>query len=107
MCYSLIISNVFTRQGNKTFTLRWDKKNAIDWYDIFRFISKKSGFNEECHTVKIGKYFIKYEKISSIPKFNLEDYVYYNSNGHMTKTGLLNTGIDNTAIFEHNVMYNW
>lgn len=106
MCYSLIITDVLTRNGYKTFTLRWSIENSIDWYDIFRFISNKSGFNEECHTVKVGNHFIKYDKISSIPEFKLEDYAYYSS-GKITKTGLLKTNIDNKTIYEQNVIFRW
>jgi hypothetical protein len=95
MSYSLIITDVVTRDGNKTFTLRWSTKDIIKWEDIFQFISNKSGFNKKFHTVKVGKYFIKYDNIDSIREFKLEDYAYYDSSGKITKSGLLKTDIDN------------
>ena len=110
MSYSLIITNVFTRNGHRTFTLRWENKDDLDWYDIFRFISSKTNIDEECYKVKVGNNFIKYENICSIPEFKLEDYVYYAEDGSMTKSGLLKTSVNNRSIKRlgyENAIHQW
>jgi hypothetical protein len=95
---SLIISNVFTKMGEQTFTLRWEQGENIDWCKIYDFIYKKSGFHQKYHKIKIDRNYIKYEKINEFPPFDLIDYVYYNNNGKATQVGLLKTRVDEFAL---------
>ena len=71
---SLIISNVFTKMGEQTFTLRWEHGENINWCKIYDFIYKKSGVHPKYHKIQIERNYIKYEKINNYPAFNLNDF---------------------------------
>ena len=45
---SLILTNVHTKEGPKTFTMRWKKENnkLISWTLIYAFIFKKTGIEK-------------------------------------------------------------
>ena len=94
MSYSLIMSDVVTLEGYKTFTMRWYKIDNISWYDIFDFISKKSGINKENHTVKIGNQYVKYNELNSIIPFDFNKFAFYDKLGKSTGCGLLKTGLN-------------
>tara|TARA_X000000368_G_scaffold407015_1_gene385978 strand:+ start:445 stop:777 length:333 start_codon:yes stop_codon:yes gene_type:complete len=95
---SLIISNVFTKMGEQTFTLRWEHGENINWCKIYDFIYKKSGVHPKYHKIQIERNYIKYEKINNYPAFNLNDFVYYDNNGKATQIGLLKTCLDEYAL---------
>ena len=94
---ALIISNVITKKGEQTFTLRWEDGEYIDWRRIYTFIYKKSGFHQKYHKIKVGRNYIKYDKINEFPPFNFNDFVYYDNNGKPTKIGLLKTRVNDIA----------
>ena len=94
MNYSIIITDVFTDKGPKTFTLRWSKKESINWKYIFEFISNKGGMIPDCYTIKIGKNYIKYNELNDISPFDFKKCVYYDQLGKPTGTGLLKTGVN-------------
>ena len=89
MCYSLILFNIPTINGCKTFTLRWDENEIMKWEDIFSYVSKKSILPIEYTNIKFKTKYIKYNEISKIKKFNINDFAYYDMNGNITKTGSL------------------
>ena len=95
---ALIISDVFTKNGRKTFTLRWNEGDFMDWNIIYDFLCKKSGMLQKYHKIKIGREYVRYEKINEIKHFDLKDFAYYDKTGKQTQIGLLKTRINETAI---------
>ena len=61
----------------------------MKWEDIFSYVSKKSILPIECTNIKFKTKYIKYNEISKIKKFNINDFAYYDMNGNITKTGSL------------------
>ena len=94
MSYSIIITDIFTDKGPKTFTFRFSKEKIIDWNDIFEFISKKGGLIPDCYTIKIGIKYVKYGELNELPPFDFNNFAYYNQLGKPTGTGLLKTGVN-------------
>jgi len=90
---SLIICNVQTINGCKTFTLRWDKTHNMTWEKIFYYISTQGGLPENHYTVKIGKKYIKHTQIYEIQPFDIKNFAYI-SNGLKTSIGLLKTNLN-------------
>ena len=97
---ALIISDVFTKMGRQTFTLRWEENEIMNWTRIYDFIYKKSGMLPKYHKIKIGRNYIKYEKLDKFESFDLKNFAYYDSNGKATQIGLLKTRVNETAVRE-------
>jgi hypothetical protein len=95
---SLIMSNVFTKMGRQTFTLRWGDEEIMNWSKIYDFLYKKSGMLPKYHKIKIDRNYINHEKILNIEKFDLNDFAYYDLKGNATQTGLLKIRINEVAI---------
>jgi len=70
----------------------------MNWGKIYDFIYKKSGMLPKYHKIKIGRNYIKYEKIEFVKEFDLKNFAYYDTNGKSTGTGLLKTRLNETAI---------
>ena len=99
MTFSLIISDVCTNNGYKTFTMRWYKNDSIGWYEIFDFIASKGCIYKGYYTVKIGNKYVNYNDLVNLQPFDFKKFVYYDSLGKPTGCGLLKTGISvNTNI---------
>ena len=97
---SLIISDVFTKMGRQTFTLRWKEDETMTWNKIYKFLYTKSGMLPKYHKIKIDRNYIKYEKINTFEPFDLKNFAYYDNNGMATQIGLLKTRVNETAIRE-------
>ena len=95
---SLIMSNVFTKMGRQTFTLRWNDEEIMTWNKIYDFLYKKSGMLPKYHKIKINRNYIKHEKIMNSKPFDLHDFAYYDFKGDATQTGLLKIRINELAI---------
>ena len=91
---SLIICNVHTIKGRKTFTLRWDKTHNMTWEKIFYYISTQGGLPENHYTVKIGKFYKKYTQIHEILPFDITNFAFNNEKGLKTSTGILKTNLN-------------
>ena len=95
---SLIITDVFTKMGRQTFTLRWNDEDIMTWCKIYDFLYKKSGMLPKYHKIKINRNYIKYENFETVKHFDFNDFVYYDVKGKATQTGLLKTRINEVAI---------
>ena len=91
---SLIICNVHTIKGRKTFTLRWDSQALMTWEKIFYYISTQGGLSENHYTIKIGKKYIKYSQIYEILPFDIANFAFNNEKGLKTSIGLLKTNLN-------------
>ena len=91
---SLIICDVFTNNGNKTFTLRWDSQSVMTWEDIFYYISQQGCLPQKYYTVKIGKFYKKYTQIHEILPFDITNFAFNNEKGLKTSTGILKTNLN-------------
>ena len=91
---SLIICNVHTIKGRKTFTLRWDSQCVMTWENIFYYISQQGSLLPKYYTIKIGKKYIKYSQIYEILPFDITNFAFNNEKGLKTSIGLLKTNLN-------------
>ena len=69
MSFSLIITNILTTKGYKTFTMRWDEHDEITWNDIYEYVSQKSGIEKNYIEFKVNSSYIKYRDIENFKPF--------------------------------------
>ena len=103
MSFSLIITNIITTKGYKTFTMRWDEQDIITWNDIFEYVSQKSGIEKNYFSFKVNHTYINYKDIENIKPFKLSNFVFYNSDGKPTKTGLLNSRVNLGKLYKASI----
>ena len=99
---SLIICDVHTNKGGKTFTLRWNSQVVMTWKKIFYYISTQGGLQPKYYTIKISKKYIKYSQIDEIIPFNIADFAFRDEKGLKTSIGLLKTSLNLKLLKEHN-----
>ena len=99
---SLIICDVHTNKGRRTFTLRWNKKHNMTWDEIFYYISMKGRLLPKYYTIKIGKKYIKYTQIHEITPFDINNFAFINEKGLKTAVGLLKTNLNLKLLRELN-----
>lgn len=104
---SLIITNVFSKNGYKTYTYRWLDDEDITWKDIFQFVYSKTSFTPDFYTIHIGGKTFKYEDLAQYKEFCIDDYLYYNTDGTKTSTGTLTFGTNMNTFTHHNVILQW
>ena len=105
---SLIITNVFSKYGYKTYTYRWFNSDEITWKDIFEFIYKKTSFTPNYYTVSIAGKIYKYDNLlRDYGEFNINDFIYYNQDGSKTSTGTITLGTDMNTFVHNNVILQW
>ena len=103
MSFSLIITDILTTKGYKTFTMRWDEQDIITWNDIYEFVSQKSGIEKNYIGFKVNHSYIRYRDIENIKPFTLSNFVFYNSDGNPTKTGLLNSRVNLGKLYKASI----
>ena len=103
MSFSLIITDILTTKGYKTFTMRWDEQDMITWNDIYEFVSQKSGIEKNYIGFKVNHSYIRYRDIENIKPFTLSNFVFYNSDGNPTKTGLLNSRVNLGKLYKASI----
>lgn len=103
MSFSLIITDILTSKGYKTFTMRWGEQDIITWNDIYEFVSQKSGIEKKYIGFKVNHSYIRYRDIENIKPFILSNFVFYNSDGNPTKTGLLNSRINLGKLYKASI----
>lgn len=99
---SLIICDVHTNKGRRTFTLRWNEKHNMTWDEIFYYISMKGGLLPKYYTIKIGKKYIKYTQIHEITPFDINNFAFINEKGLKTSVGILKTDLNLKLLKELN-----
>lgn len=93
---SLILTNVHTKEGPKTFTLRWNESQTetISWNTIYNFIYKKTGIAKKYFKLKGLEQMICFRKLDTYTPFKLNDYAMKNGNGKLTNVGVITTELD-------------
>ena len=103
MSFSLIITDILTTKGYKTFTMRWDEQDIITWNDIYEYVSQKSGIKKNYIEFKVNHSYIKYRDIENFKPFDLHNFIFYNSDGNPTKTGLLNSRVNLGKLYKASI----
>ena len=93
---SLILTNVHTKEGPKTFTMRWKKENneLISWPLIYAFIFKKTGIEKKYYKLKGINKTIHFRKINTYQPFMFNDYAMKNVDGDNTNVALIRAELD-------------